>query len=60
LLHEIANGAKRKSVAMTYALALRSREQTDWARVNQAIVDRWSLSALEWIKQQAWSGGCFH
>ncbi len=60
LLEEIADPQmKRKDVAKTYALALRSSYKTDWAVVNRAIIDRWSTSALEWIKQQAWSGKCF-
>ena len=60
LLDEIARKEfKRKDIAKTYALALRSSEQTDWARVNAAIVARWSQSALVWIKEQAWSGKAF-
>ncbi len=49
----------RRDVAQSYALALRSSEVTDWAQVNAAIVARWSLSALEYIKYLAWSGRCF-
>ena len=59
LLHEIAQGAPRRAVAQTYRLAMASSHQTDWARVNAAIVQRWSVSGLQWIKQQAWSGRCF-
>ena len=62
LLQEIASKEmKRKDVAQTYALALRSSEfaTINWAKVNRAIVERWSRSALEWIKKQAWSGKCF-
>jgi hypothetical protein len=60
LLREIADKRfKRRNVAKTYALALRSSEETDWGTVNRAIIDRWSFSALEWIKWQAWSGRCF-
>lgn len=60
LLDEIAMPEmKRKDVAKTYALSLRSSESVDWARVNQAIIDRWSFHALDWIKTQAWSGKCF-
>ena len=44
----------QKSVALTYALAIRSREATDWAAVNQAIISRWSVSGLERIKKMAW------
>jgi len=60
LLDEIAHkGATRKDIAKTYALALRSSEPTDWERVNRAIIERWSLSALGWIKTKAWSGKCY-
>ena len=60
LLREIAEPAmKRRDVAQSYALAMRSQETTDYARVNGAIIARWSLSALEYIKQQAHSGRCF-
>ena len=60
LLREIADPAmKRRDVAQSYALAIRSQETTDYARVNAAIVARWSLSALVFIKRQAHSGRCF-
>ena len=60
LLGEIADPAmKRRDVAQSYALAMRSSEVTDYAAINAAIVRRWSLSALEYIKQQAHSGRCF-
>lgn len=58
LLEEIADPAMtRRDVALTYGLALRgSQDRVDWPKVNRAIVDRWSLSALEWIKAFAWKG----
>jgi hypothetical protein len=62
LLQEIGmKEMKRLDVAKTYALALRSseRDRIDWAKVNRAIIDRWSVSALNWIKERAWSGKCF-
>lgn len=62
LLQEIAESkCKRRDVARTYALALQSseRERIDWKKVNAAIVDRWSVAALKFIKEQAWSGKCF-
>lgn len=49
----------KRSLAQTYALALRSPEPTNWKRVNEAIIKRWSRSALEDIKRMAWSGKCF-
>lgn len=62
LMEEIDNPhLHRKDVAQTYALTLRSseRDKVDWKKVNAAIISRWSLSALEWIKRQAHSGKCF-
>lgn len=60
LLDEIARkGTTRNDVAKTYALAIRSSDRTNWARVNQAIIDRWSMHALKFIKERAWSGKCF-
>lgn len=54
LLNEIANPEmKRNDVALTYSFALKSSDKTDWARVNNAIIRRWSMSALEYIKNRA-------
>jgi hypothetical protein len=52
---EIAAGAARKSVAMTYAFGLRQKDKIDWARVNKAILVRWSPRGLHWIKERAWA-----
>jgi len=49
----------QRDIAKTYALALRSSEETDWKKVNTAIIQRWSVSGLETIKKMAWSGSCF-
>ena len=52
LLREIADKSlKRDIIAMTYALALRSSEETDWKQVNMAIIERWSMSGLHYIKK---------
>ena len=60
ILREIDNPRLyRKDIAMTYALALRSSEEVDWAKVNKAIMNRWSSSGLKFIKEQAWSGKCY-
>ena len=59
LLNEIAQGATRNAVAQTYRLAMQSSTPTDWPRVNRAILSRWSVSGLNWIKKRAWSGKCF-
>ncbi len=62
LLEEIGSPeCKRLDVAKTYCLALRSSERSsvDWGKVNRAIIARWSMSALTWIKEQAHNGKCF-
>ena len=62
LLREIAMPEmRRRDIAQTYRLALQSseRDKIDWKKVNAAIIERWSVSALTWIKEQAWSGKCF-
>ena len=62
MLREIAEPlCKRIDIAKSYALALRSSERgsIDWKKVNAAIIERWSIAALKWIKAKAWSGKCF-
>ena len=44
----------RDIIALTYAMALCSSDKTDWRTVNLAIIDKWSISALEYIKTRAW------
>lgn len=44
----------RDEVALVYALALRTNFDTDWSKVNAAIIERWTPSALEYIKRKAW------
>lgn len=58
LMREIADkGIFRKGVALTYALMLRSsdRVHVNIAKVNAAIIERWSVSGLEYIKNRAWA-----
>ena len=51
---------KRKNIAKTYALALKSSEDSINCKIiNEAIINRWSRSGLEYIKNLAWSGKCF-
>jgi hypothetical protein len=62
LLCEISDPQMRRlDVAKTYRLAMESSDcaKVSWKRVNEAIIKRWSKSALVWIKNQAWSGKCF-
>ena len=60
MLREIADsGMTRRDVAQSYVLAMMYRCEIDWAVVNRAIINRWSRSTLEWIKNLAWSGKAF-
>ena len=46
----------RRYIAGLYGIAIRyDFGQTDWKQVNEAIIARWSLSGLKWIKRLAWS-----
>ena len=56
LLREIQDKkSTRKDVARTYRLAILSSEDKDWLKINNAIVLKWSFSALTYIKNLAWS-----
>lgn len=57
--NEIAQGLTQRDIAQTYCLALKSSYKTDWARVNRAIMARWSAAGLNRIKKLAHSGKCF-
>ena len=55
LLNEISHKEfKQKDIALTYMLALRSSDKTDWKLVNEAIIKRWSMAGLKRIKDMAW------
>ncbi len=55
LMNIIATKAStRNIVALAYAHALRSYDNTDYRQVNEAILARWSLNALNYIKTRAW------
>ncbi len=57
LLYEIADSRmKRTDVALSYAFAIRQRatDNPDFRKINKAIIERWSMSGLEWIKNRAW------
>lgn len=57
ILAEIADPAMtRHDVAITYRLILLSSDTIDWATINRAIIKRWSLRGLSWIKTAAWTG----
>jgi hypothetical protein len=55
ILREVADRRMtRDDVAQTYAFCIRQSDAVDFGVVNRAIIDRWSSSALEYVKAQAW------
>ena len=69
ILREIADQRmNRRDVAITYALVMqhyfraeavskieRSKRPVDpFERINAAILGRWKVSGLEWLKERAW------
>ncbi len=57
ILEEIANPKiTRNVVALTFAYCIRQRDEDeiDFKKINQAILARWSLSSLDYIKKRAW------
>lgn len=59
LLEEITReGSNRKSIAVVYREGIwmhtNDCERVDWAVVNAAILSRYSVSGLNYIKAQAW------
>lgn len=56
ILQEIADkNVTRNSVALTYAFCrdAKKNQNVNFRTINEAIVKRWSLSALEYIKNEA-------
>ena len=48
---------KRKDIAETYHLVMVAEQfgkKVDWNKINKAIIGRWSLSGLKYIKKYAW------
>lgn len=52
-----AKQCTRKSISLTYAMAIKSQAQgtdnPDWRTINTAILGRWKMSGLEFIKKRA-------
>ena len=46
--------ATRDEIAVEYARLLANGPAWPWATLNLAIVDRWSMSGLRYIKEKAW------
>lgn len=62
ILQFVSPYARRNDVAAMYGtvilfsrFARPARMEADWSRVNAAIIARWSLSGLQYIKRRAWS-----
>jgi hypothetical protein len=49
---------KRNHLAETYKEMIRdqlvNRSTFDWPKINAAIIERWSISGLVYIKERAW------
>jgi hypothetical protein len=57
IMREIADPKmKRADIAATYAFLIRqqTQERPDWPKINGAIIERWSMAGLKWIKNRAW------
>jgi hypothetical protein len=57
IINTIENAKRRDEVVPEYAdLIRRGTDVTmqQWRDVNMTIIDRWSKSAVEYIKRQAW------
>lgn len=48
-----------RCVAMSCVLADQSPDPTDWVRVFRAILARWGMATLVWIKRAAATQACF-
>lgn len=44
----------RDTLALTYAFAIGSKYDVDFARINEAILSRYAPSGLDYIKRKAW------
>ena len=55
ILQEIAvKESTRDNIALTYAFCIISSEEIDFRKINIAIAERWSRSAVNYIKHKAW------
>lgn len=44
---------RRNDIAITYCYCLNNLN-LNWSKINKAIIDRWSLSGLKYIKKEAY------
>jgi len=49
-------GATQRDAAKAYTMAMHHAPRVNWRAVNEAIVARWSMTALTRIKTAAWDG----
>ena len=54
LLDAVKNAENRDQMSEAYAQFVGTDATVDWHKVNTAIVDRWSVAALKYVKAQAW------
>ena len=51
----VASTKTRREMAELYAVLMHPQHsKPNWPELNRAIMDRWSLSGLKWIKARAW------
>lgn len=59
IVNDVAQGLTQKQIALTYAMAIISERNKadlpDWAKINQAILDRWGQKGLNRVKNLAWA-----
>jgi hypothetical protein len=46
--------SRRQEVALDYGFHISYGHKVNWEVANAAIIERWSKSALVWIKREAW------
>lgn len=58
ICNEIEMGLSRKSVALSYALAMKSEaegaDKPDWRKINEAAIARWGVKGLSALKDRAY------
>lgn len=53
----LVKGIRVADMALAYREAMRYPEMVDWEAANEAIIKKWSESALMRIKSLAWGAG---
>lgn len=58
ILNDLEKGGTQKGIALTYAMAIKSEAQQadkpDWKAINEAIIAKWGVRKLAYIKKRAW------